>query len=80
MPSQDNNIQFNQYQKQYKTLFIIYAYLESLIEKIDGCKNNPEKSSPTKAGDNISSGASTSTELPFRDMEKSVMYTELKTA
>ena len=24
--------------------FVIYADLESLLEKIDGCKNNPEKS------------------------------------
>ena len=29
--------EFNQYRK-YKTPFIIYADLESLIEKIDGCK------------------------------------------
>ena len=34
-----------------KTPFIIYADLESLIEKIDGCKNNPENSSTTKVGE-----------------------------
>ena len=43
MPSENNKIlEFNQYQKSYKAPFVIYADLECLIEKIDGCKNNPE--------------------------------------
>ena len=37
-------LDFNQYQKSNKTPFIIYADPESLIEKMDGCKNNPDKS------------------------------------
>ena len=41
-------LEINQYQKSYKAPFIIYVDIESLIEKIDGCKNNPEKSSTTK--------------------------------
>ena len=46
MPSEDNKIlEFNQYQKPDKTSFIIYEDVEYIIEKIDGCKNNPEKSS-----------------------------------
>ena len=49
MPSPKGNIlQFNQYMKSDKTPCIIYADLESLIKKIDNCKNNPEKSSATK--------------------------------
>ena len=36
--------------------FIIYADLECLIEKIDGCKNNPENSSTTKVSEHIPSG------------------------
>ena len=36
---------FNQYQKSDKATFIIYADLECLIEKRDGCKNNSENSS-----------------------------------
>ena len=36
---------FNQNQKSDKATFIIYAYLECLIEKCDGCKNNSENSS-----------------------------------
>ena len=35
-------LEFNQYQKSDKAPFIIYADLECIIEKIDGCKNNPE--------------------------------------
>ena len=43
MPPEDTKmLEFNQYHKSDKTPCIIYADLESLIEKIDGCKNNPE--------------------------------------
>ena len=54
MSSEDTKIlQFNQYHKSDKASFIIYADLPFLIEKIDGCKNNPEKSFATKAGGHI---------------------------
>ena len=36
-------LKFNQHIKSDKMLYIIYADLESLIKKIDGCANNPEK-------------------------------------
>ena len=43
MPAENTKIfEFNQYQKSHKAKFIIYADLECLIEKIVGCKNNPE--------------------------------------
>ena len=43
MHFEDTNIlEFNQHQKSNKASFIVYADLECLIEKIDGCKNNPE--------------------------------------
>ena len=43
MPSGDTKIlEFNQYQKSDKAPFIIYADLECIIEKTDGCKNNPQ--------------------------------------
>ena len=49
MPSEDTKIlEFNQYQKSDNTPFITYAYLECIIVKIDGCKNNPENSCTTK--------------------------------
>ena len=56
MPSEDTKIlKFNQYQKSDKSPFIICADLECIIEKIDGCKNNPENSSTTKVSKNIPS-------------------------
>ena len=43
MPSEDTKIlEINQYQKSDKAPFIIYADLEWVIEKIDGCKTNTE--------------------------------------
>ena len=52
MPCKDTKIlEFNQYQKSNKAPFVIYADLECLKEKIDGCKNNPENSSTTKVTD-----------------------------
>ena len=53
-PSEETKIlELNQYQKPDKTPFIIYADLECMIEKLDGCKNNPEKSSTTKLREHI---------------------------
>ena len=40
--------------------YIIYADIESLIKRIDGCANNPEKSSTTKIGECILCGYSMS--------------------
>ena len=49
MLSEDTKtLEFNQYHKSYKTPFIIYADLESLIKTIHRCKNNPEKSYTAK--------------------------------
>ena len=49
-------LEFNQHQKSDKAPFIIYADLEFIIERTDGCKNNPENSSPTTARVHIPSG------------------------
>ena len=54
-------LKFNQYQNSDKAPFIIYADLEYLIEKIDGCKNDPDNSSTTNVGEYILSGYSMST-------------------
>ena len=49
MPSEHTKIlEFNEYQESDKAPFIIYADLESLIEKINECKNNSEKPSATQ--------------------------------
>ena len=62
-------LEFNQYQKSDKALFIIYADLECLTEKIDGCKNNPEKPSTTKVGEHIPSDFLRSTISSFKSIE-----------
>ena len=55
MPSGDTKtLEFNQCHKSDKTSFIIYADLKSLTVKIDGCKKNPEKLSPTKVNEHNS--------------------------
>ena len=57
MPSENTKIlKFNQYHKSDNAPFIIFADLESLIVKIDGCKNNSEKSSATRVSEHILSG------------------------
>ena len=38
MPSEDTKIlEFNEYKESDKTPFVVYAGLECLIEKTDGC-------------------------------------------
>ena len=70
MPSEDTKIlEFNQYQKSDKATFIIYANPECIIEKIDGCKNNPENSSTAKVSEHIPSVFSMSTISSFRSIE-----------
>ena len=47
-------LEFNQYMKSDKMLYIIYVDIESFIRKIDACGNNPGNSSATKIGELIS--------------------------
>ena len=71
MSSEDTTIlDFNQYQKSDEEPFIIYGDLERLVEKIDGCKNNPENSFKTIVGKYILSGLLMSTKLLFKDIQK----------
>ena len=45
MPDENDKIlKYNPGEKSLKVLFIIYADLECLFEKIDTCSNNLEKS------------------------------------
>ena len=44
----DKLLEFNQYMKSDKLPYIIYADIESLITKIEGCANNAENSSTAK--------------------------------
>ena len=61
MPSEDTKIlEFSKYKKSDKTSFIIYADIKCIMEKTDGCKNNPENSSTTKVSEHIPLGFSMS--------------------
>ena len=67
MPSDDTKIlEFNHYQKYDKAPFIIYTYLECIIEKTDESKKISEKPSTTKVSKHILSGFSISTISSFR--------------
>ena len=49
LPSEkDRILELNEYMKSGKMSYIIYADIESLITKIDGCANNLENSSTTE--------------------------------
>ena len=66
MPSEDNNIiKYNQGEKSIKSLVIIYADLECLLEKINTCYNNPEESSTTEINKHTPSGYSLFTHCSF---------------
>ena len=57
MPEEDNKIlKYNPGEKSVKVPFIIYADLESLLEKMNTCHNNLEKSSTTKIKKQTPSG------------------------
>ena len=66
MPKKDNKIlKYNHREKSMKVPFIIYADLESLLEKMNTCHNNPKKSSTTKINIHTPSGYSIFTHWSF---------------
>ena len=71
MPEEGNKIlQYNHGEKSMKVLFIIYADLESLLEKMNTCDNNPENLSTTKINKHIPSGYSLFTHCSFDTTKK----------
>ena len=59
MPEEHNKIlKYNQGEKSMKVPFIIYADLESLLEKMNTCNNSPENPSRTKINKHTPSGYS----------------------
>ena len=83
--SKDSKVlEFNQYRKSDKAPFIIYADLDCLIAKTDGCDNNPKNSFTGNVGEHIPSGFSRSTISTFKSIENNfgvyTEYTEVKTA
>ena len=66
MPKEYNKIlKYNEGEKSMTVLFIFYADLECLIEKVNTCHNNPEKSSATKINKHTPSGYSLFTYCSF---------------
>ena len=57
MPKENNKtLKYNHVEKSMKVPFIIYADLESLLETMSSCQNNPKKSSATKINKHTPSG------------------------
>ena len=75
IPEEDNKIlKYNQGEKSMKVPFIIYADLESLLEKRNNCHNNPEKSSTTKINKHRPSGYSLFTHCSFNTTKNKLDY------
>ena len=75
MPNEDNKIfKYNHGEKSMKAPFIIYADLESLLEKMNTCYDNPEKSSTTKINKHTPSGYSLFTHCSFKKAENKLNY------
>ena len=75
MPNEDNKIlKYNHGEKSMKSPFIIYADLESLLEKISTCYDSPEKSSTTKINKHISSGYSLFTYCSFDETKNKLSH------
>ena len=75
MPEEDNKIlKYSQREKSMKVSFIIYADLESLLEKINACHNNPEKSATTKINKHTPSGYSLFTHCSFDTTKNKLGY------
>ena len=75
MPEEDNKIlKYNQGEKSMKVPFTIYADLESLLEKMNTCHNNPEKSSTTRINKHTPSGYSLFTQCSFDPTKNKLDY------
>ena len=76
MPTEKKKIlEFNQHMKSDKMTYIIYANIEWLIRKINGCANNPEKLSTMKIDEHIPCVYSMSTIWVFDHIEnKHALY------
>ena len=75
MSKEDNKIwTYNHGEMSIKVLFIIYVDLESLLEKMSTCHNNPEKSSTTKLNKHTSSSYSMFTHCTFDASKNKLDY------
>ena len=72
---EDNKIlKCNHGEKSMKVPFIIYADLESLLEKMSTCHNNSKKSSTTKINKHTTSGYSLFTHCSFDTTKNKLDY------
>ena len=70
MPFEDTKIlEFSQYEKSDKVPSTIYANLECIIEKIDGCKIDLENSSTRNVNEHTPAGFSMYTISLLRSIE-----------
>ena len=75
MPTKDNNIiKYSQGEKSIKLLFIIYADLECLPEKMSTCQNNLNESSTTEINKHKPSGYSLYTHCLFDKSKNKLDY------
>ena len=75
MPTKNNNImKYNHGEKSMKLLFVIYADLECLLEKMSTCINNPNESSTTKINKHTPSGYSIFTDCSFDESKNKLNY------
>ena len=61
-------------EKSIKLLFVVYADLECLLEKMSTCYNNPEESSTTKINKHTPSGYSIFTHCSFDKSKSKLNY------
>ena len=75
MPKEDNKIlKYNHGEKSMKVPFVIYADLESLLEKMNTCHNDHKKSSTTKINKHTPSGYSLVTHCSFDKAKNKLDY------
>ena len=75
LPDEGNKIlKYNPGEKSLKVPFVIYADLECLLQKIDTCSNNHEKSYTEKKADHIPSGYSLVTSCSFDESKNNCIY------
>ena len=65
MLKEESILKHNHGEMSMKTPFVIYADMESLLEKIDTCHSNPEKSSTTEINKHKAPGYSIFTHYSF---------------
>ena len=75
MPNEDNKIlKYNHGEKFMRAPFIIFADLESLLEKMNTCYDSPEKSSTTKINKHTPPGCSILMHCSFNKAENKIDY------